>query len=84
MAIEWGEGLLTPSPISRSEGRHMGVKESIGRIRKAIAVAVAGVVVVLLGKAGVVTDVGTVEVLVTFGITSALTYLVPNSKGYLD
>lgn len=62
----------------------MGVKESIGRIRKAIAVAVAGVVVVLLGKAGVVTDVGTVEVLVTFGVTSLITYLVPNSKGYLD
>ena len=62
----------------------MGVKESLGRIRKAIAVAVAGVVVVLLGKAGVVTDVGTVEVLVTFGITSLVTYLVPNSKEYLD
>lgn len=62
----------------------MNVKESLGRIRKAIAVAVAGVVVVLLGKAGVVTDVGTVEVLVTFGITSALTYLVPNSKPYFD
>lgn len=62
----------------------MGVKESLGRIRKAVAVAVAGVVVVLLGKAGVVTDAGTVEVLVTFGITSVITYLVPNSKGYLD
>ena len=62
----------------------MGVKESLGRIRKAIAVAAAGVVVVLLGKAGVVTDVGTVEVLVTFGITSLITYLVPNSKRYLD
>lgn len=60
----------------------MNVKESLGRIRKAIAVAVAGVVVVLLGKAGVVTDVGTVEVLVTFGITSLVTYLVPNSKQY--
>jgi hypothetical protein len=62
----------------------MDVKESLGRIRKAIAVAVAGVVVVLLGKAGVVTDVGTVEVLVTFGLTSVLTYLVPNSKQYID
>ena len=62
----------------------MGVKESLGRVRKAIAVAVAGVVVVLLGKAGVVTDVGTVEVLVTFGITSLVTYLVPNSKRYFD
>jgi hypothetical protein len=62
----------------------MDVKESIGRIRKAIAVAIAGVVVVLLGKAGVVTDVGTVEVLVTFGITSLITYLVPNSKQYID
>lgn len=60
----------------------MNVKESLGRIRKAIAVAVAGVVVVLLGKAGVVTDVGTVEVLVTFGITSLVTYFVPNSKQY--
>lgn len=62
----------------------MNVKESLGRIRKAIAVALAGVVVVLLGKAGVVTDVGTVEVLVTFAITSAVTYLVPNSKPYFD
>jgi hypothetical protein len=62
----------------------MGVKESLGRIRKAIAVAVAGVVVVLLGRAGVVTDANTVEVLVTFGITAVITYLVPNSKGYLD
>lgn len=62
----------------------MNVKESLGRIRKAIAVAVAGVVVVLLGKAGVVTDVGTVEVLVTFAITSVVTYLVPNSKPYFD
>lgn len=62
----------------------MNVKESLGRIRKAIAVALAGVVVVLLGKAGVVTDVGTVEVLVTFAITSVVTYLVPNSKPYFD
>lgn len=62
----------------------MNVKESLGRIRKAIAVALAGVVVVLLGKAGVVTDVGTVEVLVTFAITSLMTYLVPNSKPYFD
>lgn len=62
----------------------MGVKEAISRVRKAIAVAVAGVVVVLLGKAGVVTDVGTVEVLVTFGITSVLTYLVPNKKDYFS
>jgi hypothetical protein len=62
----------------------MDVKESLGRIRKAIAVAVAGVVVVLLGKAGVVTDVGTVETLVMFGLTSVLTYLVPNSKQYID
>lgn len=62
----------------------MGVKDAIGKIRKAVAVAVAGVVVVLLGKAGVVTDVGTVEVLVTFGITSLITYLVPNSKDFID
>lgn len=62
----------------------MDVKESLGRVRKAIAVAVAGVVVLGLGKAGVVTDVGTVEVLVTFAITSLVTYLVPNSKRYID
>jgi hypothetical protein len=62
----------------------MDVKESLGRIRKAVAVALAGVVVLVLGKVGVVTDPGTVEVLVTFGITSLITYLVPNSKGYLD
>lgn len=62
----------------------MNVKESLGRIRKAIAVAVAGVVVLGLNKAGVVTDVGTVEVLVTFAITSVVTYLVPNSKPYFD
>ena len=62
----------------------MNVKESLGRIRKAIAVALAGVVVLGLSKAGVVTDVGTVEVLVTFAITSVVTYLVPNSKPYFD
>ena len=62
----------------------MGVKEAISRVRKAIAVAVAGVVVVALGKAGVVTDVQTVETLVTFGITSLLVYLVPNKKDYFS
>ncbi len=62
----------------------MGVKESLGRIRKAIAVAVAGVVVLGLGKLGVVTDVGTVETLVTWGIGALAVYIVPNSKGYLD
>lgn len=62
----------------------MGVKEAISRVRKAIAVAVAGVAVVLLSKAGVVTDVETVETLVTFGITSLLVYLVPNKKDYFS
>ena len=60
----------------------MDVKDAISRVRKAVAVAVAGVVVLALSKAGVVTDVGTVETLVTFGITSLITYFVPNKKAY--
>lgn len=62
----------------------MNVKEAFSRVRKAVAVAVAGAVVVGLGRIGVVTDVDTVETLVTFGITSLLVYLVPNSKGVID
>jgi len=62
----------------------MGVYEALRRIRKALAVAVAGVVVVLLGKAGVVTDLETVETLVTFGLTSLLVWAVPNAKDGLD
>lgn len=58
----------------------MSVKEAFARVRKAVAVAVAGVVVALLGKAGVVTDVGSVEVLVIAAINTALVYLVPNKK----
>lgn len=62
----------------------MNVKEAFSRVRKAVAVAVAGVVVVGLGRIGVVTDVDTVETLVTFGITTVLVYLVPNSKDVID
>lgn len=62
----------------------MNVKEAFSRVRKAVAVAVAGAVVVGLGRIGVVTDVDTVETLVTFGITSVLVYLVPNSKDVID
>ncbi|MFO0417772.1 MAG: hypothetical protein ACK53T_00060 [Planctomycetota bacterium] len=62
----------------------MSVKEAFSRVRKAVAVAVAGVVVVLLGRAGVIVDAGTVETLVTFAITSAIVYVVPNAKGVVD
>lgn len=62
----------------------MRVKEAFSRVRKAVAVAVAGAVVVGLSKLGVVTDVETVETLVTFGITSLVVYLVPNSQEYFD
>lgn len=60
------------------------VWESVRRIRKAVAVAIAGVVVVLLGRAGVVTDVATVETLVSFGLTALLVYFVPNAKNEMD
>lgn len=62
----------------------MNVKEAFSRVRKAVAVAVAGAVVVGLGRIGVVTDVDTVETLVTFGITTVLVYLVPNAKDVID
>lgn len=62
----------------------MGVKEAFSRIRKAVAVAVAGAIVVGLSKLGVVTDVPTVETIVSFALTSALVFLVPNSKGVID
>ena len=62
----------------------MGVKEAFSRVRKAVAVAVAGGVVLGLSKLGVVTDVSTVEVLVSYGITTLMVYLVPNAKGVID
>lgn len=58
------------------------LKLAIGRVRKAIAVALAGVIVLGLGKAGVITDVDTIETIVTFAIASASVYFVPNSKRY--
>lgn len=62
----------------------MNVKEAFSRVRKAVAVAVAGAVVVGLGKLGVVTDVPTVETIVSYALTSVLVYLVPNSKDVID
>lgn len=60
------------------------VWEAAKKIRKALAVALAGGVVVLLGRAGVVADIDTVETLVTFGITALMTYVIPNAKDGLD
>lgn len=61
----------------------MGVRASVSRVRKALAVAVAGVVVVALGRVGVDVAASDVETLVTFGVTSLLVWLVPNSKEYM-
>jgi type III secretory pathway component EscS len=58
----------------------MNLRVAFAQSRKAVAAAVTVGVMVLLRKAGVELDNGTVQFLVESGITSLVVWLVPNAE----
>lgn len=60
------------------------VWEAAKRVRKALAVVLAGAIVLGLSKVGVIVEAQDAEILVSFLVTSILVYLVPNAKDGLD
>ena len=61
----------------------MDIKLAVGKVRKAVAAAVAVAVVGVVGK-WVQIDVGTVETLVNAVIVAVTVWAVPNAKDVLD
>lgn len=61
----------------------MGVREAVAKVRKAVAAAVAVIVIAVLKKAGIEIDNAAVEVLVDLALVSGVVYAIPNAKPYL-
>lgn len=61
----------------------MGLKVAVGKIRKAVAAAVATAVVGVVGR-WIDVDAATLEVVVDAVVVSTIVYLVPNVKDMFD